>query len=131
MSGAVRSAQPTTPATRPGPWASASSSGVSQGSATVCTTTVAVTPLAAASGARSAGAKFRSSGASPGSLRSQGWSCADTSQKCWWASMTGGAPGVVTGQLTSLSLPVATSKTKPRMASVYGTNGLAWIRAID
>jgi hypothetical protein len=99
-----------------------------------------VTPLAAASGARSAEVKFRSSGANTGSLRSQGWSCADKSQKCWWASMTGapaaasaagGAPGGATGQLTSLSLPVATSKTKPRMASVYGTNGLAWIRLID
>jgi len=49
---------------------------------TVCTTTVAVTPSAAASGARSASEKFRSSGASTGSLASQGWSCADRSQKC-------------------------------------------------
>ena len=80
-----------------------SSSGVSQGSATVCTTTVAVTPSAAASGARSARVKFRSSGASSGSLASQGWSCAVRSQKCWWLSMTGapvagpaGAPALVT-----------------------------------
>ena len=41
------------------------------------------------------------------------------------------APGQVTHQTTSLSLPVATSKTKPRTGSVCGTNGLALIRAID
>src|SRR5579871_1826187 len=108
MPGAVRSAQPTTPATSPGPEASASSSGVSQDSVTVCTTTLAVTPAAAASGARSARAKLRSSGASTGSLTSHGWWCADRSQKCWWESMTGapaaggsggGAPAAVTGSL--------------------------------
>ncbi len=33
--------------------------------------------------------------------------------------------------VTSLSLPVATSKTNPRTASFFGMNGLALIRAID
>ena len=33
--------------------------------------------------------------------------------------------------MTSLSLPVATSKTKPRTASLCGMNGLALIRAMD
>src|SRR5712671_2046909 len=112
-SGAARSTQPTTPATSPGPAARASSSGVSHDSATVCTTTVAVTPSAAASGARSARVKFRRSGASSAALSSQGWSCADRSQTCWWASMTGapaagpsgaGAPAVVTGSADLLEL---------------------------
>ena len=33
--------------------------------------------------------------------------------------------------MTSLSLPVSTSKTKPRMASLCGMNGLALSRPID
>ncbi len=51
---AWRSTQPTTPATRSLEAASESSSGVSPGSITVWTTTVAVTPAASASGRKSA-----------------------------------------------------------------------------
>src|SRR5262245_9808975 len=35
------------------------------------------------------------------------------------------------GQTTSLSLPVATSNTKPRIWSVWGINGLFLMRAMD
>ena len=108
--GAVRSVQPTTPASRGPPragtraWspvaygsrpaASASRSGVSQGSVTVWMTTVPVIPAAAASGTRSASVKDRRSRASSSSV-AQGW--ASMSQRCsraarshrWWcASIT-------------------------------------------
>jgi hypothetical protein len=73
MSGAVRSVQPTTPAIRSLEAASASSSGVSPGTVTVCTTTLAATPFAAATDWYSPGGKSRRSGASAGPAI-QSWS---------------------------------------------------------
>ncbi len=50
-----------------------------------------------------------------------------------WDAFTGESELVALSryQLTSVSLPVATSKTKPRTESLCGMNGLALIRAMD
>ncbi len=61
--GAARSVQPTTAAISSLSSASARNSGVSSGTQTVCTSTVALTPARSASGARSATPKSRRIGA--------------------------------------------------------------------
>jgi hypothetical protein len=75
----VRSVQPTTPAASESAAASASISGVSAETSTVCTITVASTPAASALGRRSASEKLRRMGAISVPLI-QGWSLTDRSQ---------------------------------------------------
>src|SRR5207253_4406949 len=85
----VRSAQPTTPATNSVRAAISRNSRVSSRLERVCTRTVRSTPHSASRGRRSSGPNRRRITARSAVIH--GYSAAPGSQKCWWASTTGGS----------------------------------------